>query len=86
MCDLTDRLLHQPVTQVIMHRNNEYKVDSVTSVGSVSRRISQNVRRYSLDVMKVKFPTNGTFMRTWSHNRSSLRYEQIYTISCTYHC
>ena len=53
MCDLTGRLLHQPVSQVIMHRNHEYKVDSVTSVGSVSRPKSKNERRCSLDVTKV---------------------------------
>ena len=37
MCDLTGRLFHQPVSQVITHRNHEYKVDSVTSVGFASR-------------------------------------------------
>ena len=55
MCDLTARLLHQPVSQVIMHRNYEYKVYLVTSVGSVSRRKSENERRYSLDIMKVQY-------------------------------
>ena len=53
MCDLTGCLLYQPVSQVIMHRNHEYKVDLVTSVVSVSRRKSENERRCSLDVMKV---------------------------------
>ena len=54
MCVLTGRLLHQPVSQVIMHRNHElYKVDSVISVLSVSGRKSENEHRCSLDVMKV---------------------------------
>ena len=61
MCDLTGRLLHQPVSQVIMHQSHKYKVDSVTSVGFVLRGISQNVRRYSLDVMKVPRRTNKVY-------------------------
>ena len=37
----------------VTRQSSQYQVHSVTSVCSVSRCISQKVRRYSLDVMKV---------------------------------
>ena len=67
MCDLTGRSLHQPVSQVIMHQKHEYKVDSVISVGPVSRPKLVNERRCS-HVMKAI--TSGEFKAPFTYPAS----------------